>query len=138
MQLNKNMTIEEMYDFYCDVRKNPKKYSFTFRDIDVDDNSVLNKIQFRIYCCQQLNCYKLYLTSKQFHAMKAKIFGLVEDYFCEMFDKFNKQIVDSFDNTIENIFDKVRETKRKQQKERKSVTKCDISEEDSASDIDWE
>ena len=72
--------------------------------------------------------------------MKSKIFGSIEYYYCEMFDKFNKQLIDSIDDEMENTFNKVRETKQKQFNDNNSVENVveNIVEEDSASEIDFD
>ena len=137
MQFDNKLDIETIYENYCEVCNNPKKYTFTIKDIEVNDDTVLNKYKFRLYCCQQLNCYKLYLTSKQFGEMKSKIFGSVEYYYCEMFDKFNTQLIDSIVDEMENTFEKICETKQKQLNDN-NFTENLVEEEDSASDIDWD
>ena len=122
MQFDKNMineTIEKIYDYFLDVRFHPSKYNFHFNDIEVNENTVLNKFWFKIYCCQKLFYYCGLLTSKQFVWMKKDIRGWVDDVYCKKYNNFNKEVIDKIDNKMKDYYEKSmkRQQKRQQQKQ---------------------
>ena len=120
MQFDKNMineTFDKFYDYFHDVRLNPSKYNFRFNDIEVNENTVLNKFQFRLYCCQKLFYYCSLLTSRQFTSMKKRIFVWVDMIYCEKYNSFNKQVIDKIDNEMKNYFEKSKKRQQKKQQQ---------------------